>query len=449
MTLRSLHGSLVGVALACIASLLLVGCGGGGAQGNPAAAGPLEIIPSGGTLYAGVPATFQVLGGRTPYALTSSEPNLLPVPASLDGHSFDVIPANPGVIDNNLPPGALPVRSVTIEVRSGDGQVTNTSTIKVAQNFLLGYGLFFTPMTCPASSSVPTSGRTGACAGGQTAVQFSAIINGNLYGGRQYQLQVMKGQFQFVFPQSGVVGNTVTVTTDHIGTALAIIQVNAGIPTQIAVLRVIDVATGVYADEAFVINGSGPNGALTAIPSSVTLTGAFTDQCGTGTADIQVFDGVAPYMATSSSPNISVNAESDSNPGQFAITVNASGLPCPSGTITITDSVGNRTTVAVTSAPGTVTPPAIPNPISIVPNSITLGCGQSGSVSVIGGGTVGAPATTFFVSSVTPTITGTFTGNTLTITRAATGAAPASATVNVTDGTNISTLTVNSPTTCP
>ncbi len=446
--IRSLHTSLVGVALACIASVLLAGCGGGGAQGNPDTAGFLQIVPATGTLYAGVPATFQVQGGRTPYTLTSTEPSLLPVPATLDGHSFDVLPANPGVIDANLPPGSLPVRTVTIQVRSGDGQ-NATSTIKVGQNFLLGYGLDFTPSTCPTVNGAPSSGLSGACAGGQTAVQFRAIINGNLYGGRQYQLTVERGPFQFVFPQSGVVGNTITITTDHVGTGSAIIQVNASVPSQIAVLRITDVATGVYADQAFVINGSGPNAALTAIPNAITLTGPDSATCGAGTSNVLAFDGVPPYTASSSNPAISVTPVSGSNPGQFAITVPSGPPPCASGTITITDSVGNRTTVTVASAPGTATPPAVANPILIVPNSITLGCGQSGSVSVLGGGTTAKPASTFFVSSVNSSIVPAVTGNTLSITRTPTGTAPATATVIVTDGTQVATVTVSSPTTCP
>jgi len=36
-------------------------------------------------------------GGRTPYSVTSSDPTLLPVPPIVNGHSFQVVPNNPGV----------------------------------------------------------------------------------------------------------------------------------------------------------------------------------------------------------------------------------------------------------------------------------------------------------------------------------------------------------------
>ncbi len=256
--------------LALLASVSLVSCGGGGAQGNPNVTGAVTIQPGAGTVYAGVPFTFTIQGGRTPYVLTSSEPSLMPVPGSIDGHSFTVVAANPGVIDTGLDAGALPVRSVTITARSGDGITTSTSGIKVGQNFLTGYGITFAPLTCPIT---PPPATVQLCAGGESAVQMSATFNGNLAGDRQFQFQVLKGHFQFVFPQTGVLGSTVTTVSDHSGNVTVVLQANAGIGTEIGVLRVIDVASGVYDDHAFVISGVGGTGTLTRDPGSGDLHG--------------------------------------------------------------------------------------------------------------------------------------------------------------------------------
>ncbi|HET7547977.1 MAG TPA: hypothetical protein VFJ86_09415, partial [Usitatibacter sp.] len=180
MKLPSLR-SLAGGFLALLSSLLLTSCGGGGAAGNPTApGGAVQINPATATIYAGVPFPFTIVGGRRPYQLTSSEPNVLPVPSSVDGNSFTLLGNNPGVIDAGLQPGDLPVRTVNLTARSGDGQ-TVTVPVKVAQNFLTGYGAVFSPSACPSDTSgVAAPEGNVACGGGETAVRFAATFNGNL-----------------------------------------------------------------------------------------------------------------------------------------------------------------------------------------------------------------------------------------------------------------------------
>ncbi len=405
--------TVLGGLLALAAGLFLASCGGGGAAGNPNVTGALTISPATGTLYAGLPYTFQLLGGRKPYFITSSEAALLPVPSSVDGNSFEVVAGNPGVIDPNLPVGSLPVKTVTIAVRSGDG-LTASAVVQVGQNFLTGYGINFQPVICPIQG-VPTGAQ--ACAGGESAVTFSATFAGNLGGDRTFQLQAIKGNFQFALQQSGVVGNTpctqcsLTTVSDHSGTVTAVIQVPANTPTQVAVIRIIDQATGVYDDHAFVINGPPGNGTLTPIPTDIKFTGNQTTDCGGGVGSFIVTGGVPPFTAVSSSSRVALSSTtSNANPGQFTVTVAASSLPCASGTIAITDTIGNTGQVTVESVPGTIVPPT-PAKFTVAPDAITLGCFQSGSVSVVGGS--GSYSTSPSVSFVTTTVS----GNTVTITR--------------------------------
>ncbi len=437
---HSLRTSLVSLVLAFLAAALVAGCGGGGAAGNPAANPVLQITPATGSLYAGVPATFQIMGGRRPYALSSSEPGLLPVPSQIDSNSFEVVPNNPGVIDSGLKPEDLPVRTVNITVRSGDGQ-TVTSVVKVGINFLTSYNVVYTTSICPTTG--PTAGAQ-VCAGGETLVSLFAVFNGNILAGRQYRFEVVRGTFTLTNPDTGASGQSVVVTTDNGGTARAVIRVPLGVTSQIGILRVVDVATGVYEDHAFSIAGNGPSGTLTPIPSTVTFKGNFTTDCGVGQADIYVFDGVTPYFATSSNPAISVTPQSGTNPGRITVSASSINPPCPSATVIITDGAGSRGTVTVTSTPGSVTPPAPPEPpVSITPSSITLACGGSGSVSVIGG------SGTYSASSANSAITALISGNTLTVTRVNSGTVPVPATVFVTDGATIASLSVTSPATCP
>lgn len=442
MKIRSLS-SLVGGLLALTATLLLTACGGGGAAGSPdIPGGVLQVSPSVGTLYAGVPYTITIAGGRKPYTLTSTEPNVLPVPSTVDGNSVQVVAANPGVVDPNLQAGELPVRTVNVTVRSGDGQ-SLTAVYKVGQNFLTGYGVSISPITCPIGGALPTNIQ--ACAGGQAAMQFNATFNGNLQGDRQFRLEVLRGPFQFVFPQGGVAGNTVTTTSDHQGRVTVIMQVNGGVPTQIAVVRVIDVATGVYADFAFVITGAGGNGTLTAIPDSITFTGNLTTDCGAGQSSFLVFDGIPPYAALSSNPAVTVSpASSSSNPGQFTVQMIGNTPPCQTGTVVVTDSTGARTTVTVTSQPGATTPPA-PAKLAVAPDTITLACNQSGSVTVVGGSGV------YSANSSVSTVTATVSGNTVTITRAGPNTPSGGnvdSNVSITDGASVVTVKVTAPAVC-
>jgi hypothetical protein len=464
--LDSFRNSVVDSLLIVLASVLLGSCGGGGAGSPGPIGGPPQIQPNTGSLYAGVEYTFTIAGGRPPYTLSSSEPALLPVPATLNGNFFNVIPANPGVIDSGLPPGSVPSRSVTITMRDSIGSTAATSGLSVLQNFLTGYGVGFTSnCTAAAGGAAPS-----ACAGGQTAVELNATISGNLNGNREYRFDVLRGAFSWFFPsgqlQGGVISNgggTVVTRTDHEGDAHVWFQVNNNVGTQLGAFRVTDVATGASTVHVFTIAGIPINGALEAIPDEFTFTGPTTAMCGTGRADFLVFDGTPPYTATSSSPNVEVFRTGDNppfnppitsntQPGRFSLQVTNPFVCLSDVPVIITDVNNNRTTITVTTEPGSAPPP--PLPVTVTPGSLTLLCGQSGSVSVLGGPSGTA---TFSVSSPDPRVSATASGRTVTVTRAAadtptippTPPGTIAYTVTVTDGSTSTTIGVSAPAVCP
>jgi hypothetical protein len=447
--------SLVSGLLAFASALILASCGGGGGAGNPTIpGGALHIDPATATIYAGVPQPFTITGGRKPYALSTNEP-ILPVPSSINSNTVVLLGMNPGVIDAGLQPGELPVRTVNFTVRSGDGQ-TLTVPVKVAQNFLTGYGVSFSPSACPQDTSgatPPTNGSAFACGGGETAIRFAATTNGALHGDELFNLYIMRGNAILVDPSTGANGNTISVRSDHTGEVLAIIRTSPNQPAQLGVLRIQEASTGVYTDTVFVISGNGTASTLTVLPDTFTFTGATTADCGTGSGTFQVFDGVPPYTAVSANPNLVgvTPSTSSSQPGTFRVNAANSGL-CGDTSIIVTDSLGARATVTVTTEAGSEAPPTPPTPIVISPSSITLGCGQTGSVSIAGGGTgSGGGAPTYSASTTDPNLSVTVTGATLSVTR--TGVAPptganANTSVTVTDGSTFSTLTVTSPSSC-
>ncbi len=436
--------SFVQYVLALAATFLLAACGGGGAATNGAQGGALNMTPTSGTFYAGEPATFVITGGRRPYFVNSSEPGVLPVPSKVDGMTFDVVPNNPGVVDSGLPPGALQVLSVDVTIQDSSGAV-QASHIKVAQNFLTGYALFFAQSTCPlpsgATSIVP-------CAGGDTAIELFATFNGSLHGNEAYRLDVVRGNFAFFDPLSSTntVTSSYTTLSDHDGKITAVLRIPANAPSQVAILRVTHLGTGASTDEVFTIEATTPVPlVLTAIPDTYTFTGTDATVCGVGSGDFFVFDGVPPYNAVSSTFAVQVTpASSGSQPGRFTVTV-ANTQVCPTAApVIVTDSLGNRVTVTVTSSHGAAATP--PPALAVAPAAITLACSTSGSVTVVGG--TGAYA----VASSHPRVNASVSGHTVSITRINGDGLtlfPTTAQVSVTDGASAVVVTVTVPANCP
>jgi hypothetical protein len=446
---NSFRSALTGVFLALAGSLLLGGCGGGGAAAsNPQEGGStVNILPQGiSTAYAGVPFTIQVVGGRPPYSLSSSEPGVFPLPATLNGHSVTVIPANPGVVDPGTP-GELPVRSVTIFARDNLGTTAQPVLIKVGQNFLTAYGLSLIRSNCPTGAETGLTSPS-ACTGGTTLAQLQAVFGGNLHGDQQFRLEVIRGNYSLRNPVTGQASNIITVTSDHTGTVIGLIEVPAGVPAQIAVIRVVHIPTGVYADQAFLIGGAAlqPTEPLTPVPNAFTFTGATSAECGTGFGDFYVFGGIPPFSAVSANNSIIVTPpQTSDNPGRFTVGASNPTICVSNGTVIVTDSLGRRATVTVTTEPGSAAPPE-PVPITVSPKTITLTCGTSGSVTVVGGS---GPLS---VASSHPRVTAIISGTTITVTRPVGDGAtvyPTAATISVTDGSQVATLDATVPANCP
>jgi hypothetical protein len=437
--LRRLSSRLTLAAAAAISSVILGSCGGGGAATNAEQNGALQLLPSAASLYAGVAYNFQIAGGRPPYLLSSSEPVLLPVPSRVEGHTFQLVANNPGVIDANLPPDSLPIRSVVITVRDALGTVFATATqngITVGQNFLTGYGITFTS----------DCGSGDACAGADALIRMRAVTNGSIYGNRPFRFCVNRGNFQFVIPEvpSNVpetLVNCVDTVSDHTGMVTARLRVPQSASSQTATLRLIDVGTGAYVDEVFTISASSVSGTLTILPNDFQFAGPRQGVCGTGTGEFLVFDGQAPYSALSSNPNVTVTPDSTgANPGRFQLQAANPTVCLTAATIVVTDALNRRATVTVTTTEGSATNPAM----VVSPTTVSLGdiCGLTASVTAVGGS--GA----FSANSTHPRLGVSVSGNTVSI-RRLTGdpaplvAYPTTGTVSITDGSNVATVTVN------
>jgi VCBS repeat-containing protein len=312
----------------------------------------------------------------------------------------------------------------------------------VAQNFLTGYDIFTGNTTCAAGV---------ICAGGETTLFFDSTFNGNLRAGHQFRIERVRGPFQFVDPlNTNNQVDVVVVTADHEGKFTTVIRVANGIPAQVAILKITDLETGAYVFRTFTIATA--TGTLTAIPSTITLTGSNDQTCGAGSVDVLVFDGQAPYRMLCPDPRVQVaNEVSDSQPGRFTVNVGgASAGNCLTGVLcVITDSNNRRVTVTVNTVVGPA--PTPPPPLDVAPSSVDLTCGASASVTVVGGTGL------YSANSTHPRVVATVAGNTVTITRltgdtAATPPPPhaTTGTVTITDGSSIASVDLTTvPIFCP
>ncbi len=335
--------SFLGLAVSVAALGVLSSCGGGGASVNPDIGGPVQIFPTEGTFYAGVPAIITISGSHAPYSLTSSEPGILPVPATTNDNKVTVIPNNPGVVDVGLQAGALPIRTINVTVR-GSNATSATATIHVAQNFLTSYTALITSPGCSTGTVA-----VAACAGQPGVITMLAVFNGSLQGGKQFRFCAVLGDFQFFDLATNSFQNCIVVTSDHEGKIIAPFRVFSGAAGQLAIFRVQEVTTGVFTDTVFVINAATavPQSALTVIPSTISLTGRNGQECGTGSTDVFIFGGVAPFTAFNSDPRVTVQPRTTTtNPPRFTITVGSPVPPCLTNVpVTFTDGTGAHVTV--------------------------------------------------------------------------------------------------------
>lgn len=425
-------------------TLFLQSCGGGGTSGDTGLRlGDLSILPGSGSIYAGVPTTFTIAGGRAPYILASSEPTILPLNFTVNGNSVTVVANNPGVIDVGLDPNAVPSRSVIITVRDNAGTQI-TATYSVLQNFMTGYSI--------AVNSINSCGAVGAtisvaaCAGFESRVDVRPTSAGLLRAQRQLRFSVLYGPLGYIQDDNITLASTYLLTTDSTGNGRARFVPTLGSFTQFAAIRITDVQTGAFVDVPFTLL-SAPTAALTALPAALpTLTGANTTQCGAGQGTIIVSGGTPPYTASTTNPLVQVSPASVTTAGGSFTVLYGGGLPptCNSGQVVIRDAVGTIISVDANSAPGTTAPVQT---LAVSPSAFCFTtAGQTGLAQVTGGAAnkvVNSSNTT--LATVAPTVG---VGN-FAITITAVGAGIGTAVVSINDGTAAASVSVTRAAVCP
>jgi hypothetical protein len=111
----------------------------------------------------------------------------------------------------------------------------------------------------------------------------------------------------------------------------------------------------------------------------------------------------------------------------------------------ILDANNTRAVLGISTKVGAAATP--PTPLTVAPTTLSLTCGASGVVTVVGG------TGTYSAASASTSISAAVSGNTVTITRlTGDGAAvnvPTPSPVTITDGASIGSVGVSSPANCP
>ena len=293
----------------------------------------MAVSPTALTLTGTQAQAFKIFGGRAPYVVTSSRPDLLTIDVK------NLAPSKEFSIQAKEV--ATTVSDITLNISDASGTTVSAKIAITASN-----PVFKAIQVNPSGSGVDAT-TVGAIAAGQRgALQIE--IDAGLSLPRTISLQRLGGDYTIDEAK-------ITVGSNHI--ALATISVPTAATTQAAVLRITDDTSGKFIDHAFQIAGL----KLSTAPESLTLQ-SNTAACITGEAGtVQIMGGVAPYSIHSASPTV-VSATPATVPQRGGSTVlTAYGCTPDAGTsITVTDATGSKSVVKFIN---TATPPvAAPAP---------------------------------------------------------------------------------------
>jgi hypothetical protein len=349
---------------------------------SPPLAGALVVTPTVFNVYSGTPARVTINNGVGPFQVFTSDAVVLPVVQAVSGNAI------------NLTASTVSVDTVvTLTVRDAGGQsVTLAVTVKPSP--VLGT-LLITPTsntTCAGVTS-NTLDKAAICSGESGVASITVrTANTSVLPNRQIRFEVVQGAYNFLVDQAGVVtAKTLTVTTDQNGKADVAMRMDAGVPSQAALIRATDLTSGNRVDGAFTIVQA-VNGAsiLSVIPPSYSGAGGFVQQCLSFAGDYVIYGGTAPYTITNGLPNAGTLSVATGASGQritvqsqggifrftsFDVDSGCGGFSVP---ITIADATGRTTSVRFVVAAGTLArAPAVFSPKSV---SFTANLGGSPAV---------------------------------------------------------------------
>lgn len=349
----------------------------------------MAVTPSALTLASGRSQTFRIVGGKLPFTVTSSRPDLMIMDTgNLASKEFSVFA-------NDV---TTQVDDVTISIMDAAG---NTVVAKLS---IMPLQIFDSVQVNPSSTS-GGSGTVGAIVAGQSGLVTIQMGSGYSLPRTLYIDHVM-GAFSLDGANSQG-GLTVEAGAD--GVALSTLTTTAGAATQTARLRVTDSLTGKFVETGFQIAGA----AFAVSPATIS---AFSDTsaCLNGVAGVvQIMGGTPPYTILSATPTIVTATPATITQSGGSTTLSAKGV-CTDTTgvkLAATDAAGAALSVVFTNTARPVTA------LQVLPATLSAATGSILNLTIAGG----TPPYTA-VSSNTETATILFvTGSQVSVTTVAAG----------------------------
>ena len=390
--------SLAAVALLSMAAFI-AGCGGGGAV-DPFAVPPAVVVPptpplvvNPGVLnaYAGIPVVVTISSGVGPFQVFTSDATVLPVTQVVAGAAITLTATN---VDAD--------RAVTLTVRDAAAQ-TVTVAVTVKATPLISV-MTITPANASACGAFGASIGSVAICSGETATASLTLKGANALPiqNRQVRFDALQGPYSFALDQAATVfAKTITVLTDQNGQALVTIRSDAGVPTQVSLIRGTDLVSGNRVDASFtILQSTSGRPDYSVSPAKASITGYYINTCGAGSTSYQIYGGTAPYTVFANSI-ASVVLEVGVNRGQTVVVPTSGGAfnvitlggSCAGTTttlFTITDASGRVITATFDSIAGTVPIPVAPAPETLIvtpPDARIVCAPNSVVVFTISGGT--------------------------------------------------------------
>ena len=403
VTSRTSIKSLLAVAALGLVSLI-AGCGGGGAVTPscadtnscpvvvpPVVIPPLVVNPGALNAYAGIPVVITISSGVGPFQVFTSDATVLPVTQVVPGAAITLVPTN---VDAD--------RSVTITVRDAAAQ-TVTVAVTVKATPLIG-AMTVTPANASLCGALGLPIGTVAICSGETASASLTLKSANSLpiANRQVRFDVILGPYSFALDRDATLfAKTITVLTDQNGQAIVTIRSDAGVPTQVSLIRGTDITSGNRVDASFtILQTTSGTPAFSVSPAKNSISGYFVNQCGLGSASYQIYGGTAPYTVFSNSISFVVlevgNVRGQSvvvsrSGGSFdAVALGGACSGTSTAIFTITDATGRVITASFDAIAGTVALPVAPAPNDLVvtpPDARIVCSDKSVVVFTISGGT--------------------------------------------------------------
>lgn len=388
------------VLFAALGALLLSGCGGSKSSTPTPPSSSLTASPATFVAFGSTPNTVGITGGKGPFTVKSSDATLIPVPTTVSGASFVIVPKN-----------VLTAAPVTLTVTDSLG-ATSAVVATVTPATIPAWRMQVTPAAtsrCAAENNPAITAATLCSGESSTASVTLKDANGAPLAGRDVRFEVLTfGASMAAAADRQFYSRIVTVKSDSNGVANVVLRADVEASSEAAFLRATDTVSTHRVDTwVTVLKQTDGKSALSIVPATGGQFSYYSNECPAVTRDYGINGGTAPYAVTlaANSKLMLGDGTTMAAPGAGVTVANAGGrftvnnsasttCAATSEIVTVTDATGVTTTLSHAITPGSNARPAASADLALSPPSLSMSadlistyCSSSQGRYTISGGT--------------------------------------------------------------